>query len=1031
MSMQLSSWAIRRPIPTIVLFLVLAIAGWTSFLGLPINANPRVDFPVVTVAVPQVGAAPTELEHAVTLRVERAVSGLAGIRHITSTVADGISITTVEFQLGIDPGRAANDIRDAIAQIRADLPQTIEEPIITRVDIEGGAILNYAVSTQALGLVDVSWFVDDVVSRELLSVPGVQKVQRLGGVEREVRVALRADRLEALGLGADQVNAQLLRANANVPGGRATLAGAEQSIRALGSAASVQALGATPIALPDGRWTRLDDIAVLRDGAGEARTRARLDGQEVVGFAVFRAKGSSDTRVAQGVEHALEQLRRQHADVDIQLVSSSVAYTLASYDAAIMTLVEGAALTVLVVFLFLRSWRATLVAAIALPLSILPAFAVMAWFGYTLNSITLLALTLVIGILVDDAIVEIENIERHLDMGKRPYRAALDASDAIGFAVVAITATIVAVFLPVSFIGGFVGQYFAPFGVTVSAAVLASLLVARLVTPLMAAYLLAPKPPAGQRQEAGHATGLLGRYLRMLDWALRHRRKSLALAAAFLAASLALAPLLPSGFMPVSDLSLSRVDVFFPPGTPLSQTDGKLDEMAARLRQRPEVRAVFTTAGGEDASGATDVANGQLLIRLVPADQRELSQKAFEHSVRPLLDAFPDTRYAFRGDSAARDVSIILAGADADALSRAAHALERDMRALPGLANVQVKEPLPRPELLIRPRADEAARAGVTAASIGTVARIATVGDTNANSARFNFADRQVPVRVLLPALEQGDLQALGNLRVSTDSGATVALRSVADIGYGSGPARIERSARLRRISVDADLSGTTLGTALEAIDALPALRELPAGVRRIEYGDAEYMREMFEKFSVAMTFGVLMVYAVLILLFRDFLQPLTILTSLPLAIGGAVGGLLLYGAAIDLPVVIGLLMLMGIVTKNSILMVEFVIEKRRHGLVRHEALMQSGAERARPIIMTTIAMVAGMVPALLITGADAGFRAPMAVAVIGGLITSTLLSLIFVPVVFSYMDDLRNWLAPRLARLTSVTQRDRDEEEA
>ena len=320
-----------------------------------------------------------------------------------------------------------------------------------------------------------------MVSRELLSVPGVQKVQRLGGVEREVRVALRADRLEALGLGADQVNAQLLRANANVPG-RATLAGAEQSIRALGSAASVQALGATPIALPDGRWTRLDDIAVLRDGAGEARTRARLDGQEVVGFAVFRAKGSSDTRVAQGVEHALEQLRRQHADVDIQLVSSSVAYTLASYDAAIMTLVEGAALTVLVVFLFLRSWRATLVAAIALPLSILPAFAVMAWFGYTLNSITLLALTLVIGILVDDAIVEIENIERHLDMGKRPYRAALDASDAIGFAVVAITATIVAVFLPVSFIGGFVGQYFAPFGVTVSAAVLASLLVARLVT---------------------------------------------------------------------------------------------------------------------------------------------------------------------------------------------------------------------------------------------------------------------------------------------------------------------------------------------------------------------------------------------------------------------------------------------------------------------------------------------------------------------------------------------------------------------
>ena len=757
---------------------------------------------------------------------------------------------------------------------------------------------------------------------------------------------------------------------------------------------------------------------------------ARLDGQEVVGFAVFRAKGSSDTRVAQGVEHALEQLRRQHADVDIQLVSSSVAYTLASYDAAIMTLVEGAALTVLVVFLFLRSWRATLVAAIALPLSILPAFAVMAWFGYTLNSITLLALTLVIGILVDDAIVEIENIERHLDMGKRPYRAALDASDAIGFAVVAITATIVAVFLPVSFIGGFVGQYFAPFGVTVSAAVLASLLVARLVTPLMAAYLLAPKPPAGQRQEAGHATGLLGRYLRMLDWALRHRRKSLALAAAFLAASLALAPLLPSGFMPVSDLSLSRVDVFFPPGTPLSQTDGKLDEMAARLRQRPEVRAVFTTAGGEDASGATDVANGQLLIRLVPADQRELSQKAFEHAVRPLLDAFPDTRYAFRGDSAARDVSIILAGADADALSRAAHALERDMRALPGLANVQVKEPLP------RRTADPPAR-GRSGAG-GRHRRVDRHGGAHRHRGRhqcqFGALQLRGPAgararaaaraRTGRPAgagqsarldrqrRDGGAAQRRGH-RIRQRPGPHRAVRATAQDLGGRGPVRNDaghRAGSHRRLARPARAAG----------------RRAPDRVRR-----RGVHAEMFEKFSVAMTFGVLMVYAVLILLFRDFLQPLTILTSLPLAIGGAVGGLLLYGAAIDLPVVIGLLMLMGIVTKNSILMVEFVIEKRRHGMARHEALMQSGAERARPIIMTTIAMVAGMVPALLSTGADAGFRAPMAVAVIGGLITSTLLSLIFVPVVFSYMDDLRNWLAPRLARLTSVTQRDRDEEEA
>ncbi|UVL26290.1 efflux RND transporter permease subunit [Pseudomonas donghuensis] len=1026
MSLAVSSWAIRRPIPTLVLFLVLAVAGWVSFIDLPINANPRVDFPVITVAVVQVGAAPSELEHAVTQRVERAVSGLAGIRHITSTIADAISVTTVEFQLGIDPDRAANDIRDAIGQIRADLPQTIEEPLVTRVDVEGGAILNYAVKSSARNAVDLSWFVDDVLGRELLGVPGVQKVQRLGGLEREVKVELKPERLEALGISADQVNTQLLHSNSNVPGGRAILADSEQSIRTLGSALTVQALSETPIALPDGRWARLNELASVVDGAGEMRALARLNGEQVVGFAVFRAKGSSDTRVAAGVEAALQRLQQHHPDIEVQQVASMVDYTLASYNAAIMTLIEGALLTVLVVFLFLRNWRATLVAAIALPLSILPTFAAMAWFGYSLNSITLLALTLVIGILVDDAIVEIENIERHLDQGKRPYQAAIDASDAIGFAVVAITATIVAVFLPVSFIGGFVGQYFTPFGITVSAAVLTSLLVARLLTPLMAAYLLKPKSIEHQQHATQAPAGLLGRYLRLLEWALAHRRKSLVIAAAFLLASFALVPLLPSGFMPVSDTSLSRIDVSLPPGTPLAQTDRTLQQMAAKLREQPQVLFVFSTAGGEDASGTTDVASGQLLVRLVPPEQRDRSQKAFEHSLRPLLGEFADVRFAFRSDSAARDISVILVGADARQLSQAAYALQGEMRMIKGLANVQVNEPLPRPELLIRPRLDEAARSGISAQAIGTVARIATLGDINANSARFNFHDRQVPIRVQLAQAQQGDLDTLRNLRVASDNGGTLALHSVADIDYGSGPTKIERFDRLRRISVDADLAGITLGSALEAIQATPALQHLPLGVREVEYGDAEYMNEMFEKFATAMTFGILMVFAVLVLLFRDFLQPLTILVSLPLAVGGAIGGLLLYGAAIDLPVVIGLLMLMGIVTKNSILMVEFIIEKRRAGMPRQLALMQSGAERARPIVMTTIAMVAGMIPAVLSSGADAGFRAPMAIAVIGGLVTSTLLSLVFVPVVFSYMDDLNNWLAPRLATLTSVTAHDR-----
>lgn len=1028
MSFQLSSWAIRRPIPTIVLFLVLAVTGWGAFVGLPINANPRVDLPIVTVSIVQAGAAPTELENAVTRRVEGAVSGLAGIRHISSTISDGVSITTVEFRLEVDPDRATNDIRNAVAQIRSDLPQAIAEPVISRVDVEGGAILYYAVEAPDRSAVELSWFVDDSVSRGLLAVPGVQRVQRLGGVNREVRVELKPDRLDALGATANQVNTQLVQVNVDVPGGRGTVAGREQAIRTLGSATTVEALASTPIALPSGRWAKLSDLAVVTDGSSDARSIARLDGKEVVGFAVYRAKGSSDTVVAEGVETAIASMQRHHGDIEIKEIISTVDYTLASYKAAMHTLIEGALLTVVVVFLFLRSWRATLIAAVALPLSILPTFAAMVIFDYTLNSITLLALTLVIGILVDDAIVEIENIDRHLDMGKRPFQAAVDAADAIGFSVIAITATIVAVFLPVSFIGGFVGKYFSQFGITVTVAVMASLLVARLVTPLMAAYLMQPKSVASAE---ARPSALMTHYLAALQWALRHRRASMGLGAALLIGSMLLIPLLPSGFMPVSDRSLSQLDVTLPPGTPLAQTDAVLQRIAIEMRERPEVESVFVLAGGEDDSGGADVAHGSLYMRLKPPSERALSQKAFEQAVRPALNQVEDIRFSFRSESAARDVSIILVGSDPEQLAKAAHTLRSEMRGVGGIANVQINEPLPRPELLIQPRLNEAARTGVSPLAIGTAVRIATVGDIDANSARFNFGDRQVPVRVTLPQADRNDPDTLRNLRIATESGATVPLHSVAEIRFGDGPARIERFDRLRRVSVDADLSGVTLGTALNAIYALPALQNLPEGVHRIEYGDAEYMTEMFEKFSVAMAFGVMMVFAVLVLLFKDFLQPVTILTALPLSIGGAIGGLLLYGAALDLPAVIGILMLMGIVTKNSILLVEFTIGRRRDGFSRYEALMQSGSERARPIIMTTIAMTAGMVPTVLSTGADASFRAPMAVAVIGGLITSTLLSLIFVPVVFTYMDDLRNWAALRLARLTSVTAEDMHEAEA
>lgn len=1019
---NISSWAIRRPIPTLVLFLLLTIVGIQSFLKLPVNANPRVDFPVVTVSIAQAGAAPAELETQVTRRVEGAISGLAGIRHIQSTIGDGLSTTTVEFQLGIDTARATNDVRQAVLQIRTEMPRDIEEPIIASLDVEGGAILYFAVRAPQMSPVDLSWFVDETIARELLTTKGVQRVQRLGGVSREITVQLDPDQLIAFGITAEDINNQVQAFNTNVPGGRSRLNEKEQSIRAVGGAITAGELAERPISLPNGQWTTLATLGKVTDGSAEPRELSRLDGEPVVGFSVFRSKGSSDTAVENGVDATIDRLTDTYPVVEIDRVLSTVDYTRASYEVAMETLIEGAVLTVVVVFFFLRDWRATLIAAVAMPLSILPTFAAMLWLDFTLNSITLLALTLVIGILVDDAIVEVENIDRHLHMGKRPFQASIDAADQIGFAVLAITATIVAVFLPVSFIGGVIGQYFKQFGLTVSVAVLASMLVARLVTPLMAAYLLAPK--AMKAAEHGAPKSRLGRaYVALLELALRHRLKTCGIGVLVLVGSFLLVPLLPSGFLPSDDRGLSRVQIELPPESTLRDTDDAVQSVMTALRQMPEVKSIFASVGRTD--DGPDVARASLLVNLVPSSERTLSQRQFELAAASLIARTPNIRFAFQNENAARDISIILVGDAPEKLAAAALAVETGMRDLTGIANVQTIEPLPRAELQIRPRFDEAARLGISTQSIAAVMRIATTGDTDANSAKFNIGDRQVPIRVMIDRGAQSNLDTLGMLRVSVANGS-VPLMSIADLSVSEGPGQLNRFDRQRRVTISADLAGIPLGVALERIHALPAMASLPAGVREVQYGDAEYIGEMFQSFSAAMLFGLLMVLAVLVVLFKDFLQPITILVALPLSVGGAIVGLMLYGGALDLPAIIGLLMLMGIVTKNSILLVEFAIEKRNSGLDRHRALVESGVERARPIIMTTLAMVAGMMPAALGVGADAGFRAPMAIAVIGGLITSTLLSLVFVPVVFTYMDDLRGWLGRRLQRLTSVTAADR-----
>ncbi len=1002
MNWNISAWSIRNPIPSVLLFVILVALGLFSFSRLPITRFPNVDIPIITINVTQSGAAPSELETQVTKRVEDAVAGVTGVKRIMSSISDGLSQTTIEFRLEVNSDRAINDVKDAVARIRAELPRTIEEPIIQRLDIAGLPILTYAVSAPNMSLEQISWFVDDVAARNLQGVRGVGQVERIGGVDREIRVQLDPDRMLSLGVTAGEVSRQLRATNVDIGGGRGEIAGQEQSIRTLAGARTVAEIGDTTVAISGNRRIKLSEIAVVADGAADQRRFARLDGRPVVAFAIVRAKGASDATVMDVVGKKVAEIRALHPGVQVELIDNAVTYTVGNYNSAMMTLIEGALLSVLVVFIFLRDWRATAITALALPLSIIPTFFVLDMMGFSLNLVSLLAVTLATGILVDDAIVEIENIVRHMKMGKSAWRASLEAADEIGLAVIAITMTIIAVFAPVSFMGGIAGQYFKQFGLTVAVAVFFSLLVARLITPLFAAYFLRAHPLKEQKEGV-----IMSGYTRFVAWSVRHRWLTMLGGLLIFVASIQATKLLPSGFLPAEDVARLVMAVELPPGTRLDDTTRAVDDITKRLRERPEIKSVFVD-GGRVGLGAPEVRKATLVISLVHKSKRQLTQREVRNVIGRIVADVPDARTWFLDENGQRQLTLGVQGADTAQIERVASQLASQMKRLSLITNVTTTAALDRPEIRILPRSDRAAELGVSTDALAEAIRVATLGDIDANLAKFNAGDRLVPMRVALPRLARGDLDTLGNLRVTTSRGGSVPLSSVADIEFGQGPATISRFDRQRRVAVEADLATTdALGEALAAVYALPAAKNLPPGISFAESGDAEVMGEVFQGFAQAMGAGLMMVLAVLILLFGSVLQPITILLSLPLSIGGVIGGLLIMNYANSMPVVIGILMLMGIVTKNAIMLVDFAVERIAVGVPRTEALVDAGRKRARPIVMTTIAMGAGMIPSALGIGDGGEFRSPMAVGVIGGLIASTILSLIFVPAMFTVMDGL------------------------
>lgn len=1012
--MNFSSWSILNPVPAILLFILLTVCGLLAFDRLAVQNFPDMDLPTIKITASLEGAAPAQLETEVARKIEDNLASLSLLDHITTTITDGSVSISVSFQLEKDSEEALNEVRNAVDSTAADLPPEMESPSVTKVTVQSSPLLTYAIRSTRLNETELSWFVDNDMTKALLTVDGVGEVTRLGGIDREVHVDLNPNLMGSLGITAESVSSRLKSMQSDTSGGRGEIGGTRQTIRTLGAVSSLEELKAISIPLSNGSRVRLDELGTVSDSFSDRASLAYLDGQPVIGIEVKRSNGFSDTSVASAIQAAMTEFASSNPEVEIVQAYSTVGPIIENYDGSMQMLYEGAFLAVVVVWLFLRDWRATFLSAVALPLSVIPTFLAMYLSDFSLNTVTLLALSLVVGILVDDAIVEIENISRHLQMAKTPKEAALEAADEIGLAVIATTFTLVAVFLPTAFMSGIPGLIFRQFGVTASVAVLASLLVARLLTPMMAAYMMKAHP-------VEEKDGLVMRaYMRTMKVCLHHRYLTMLGVAIFLGLSLSAIPLLKSGFLPASDDSQTKVTLTLQPGSTIERTDAITLKALEIISEVPDVTHIFAAVGsgsagsGMNSSATSDVTSATLVVDLTPIGARKESQQEIENNIRQALTALPGARVEVGSGGNGTTLEITLASDDANTLDQVGAALEEELRTLQGIGAVTSSASLQAPEIQISPDFTRAAALGVTSEDIAEAVRVATNGDYSTSMAKLNLPQRQISIRVRFDPQARTTLDDIANLRVSGTNGS-VDLGSIADIRIGGSPSQIDRLDRARNITLTIELNGRILNDVYDEAKALPTLKNLPQGVRLVErggvwvvqQGELQRSSELFSSFGIAMAIGVFCIYAVLVLLFHDFLQPVTILMALPLSLGGALVPLVLTDTSFSMPAVIGLLMLMGIVTKNSILLVEYAIMARRNGMSRFDALVDACHKRARPIVMTTVAMGCGMMPvALSLSGGDSSFRQPMAIVVIGGLLTSTFLSLLVIPVIFTFIDD-------------------------
>ena len=1024
--MIISDFAIRRPIVTTVLMLALGVFGIFALALLQTDEFPDVQNPVVVVSVPYPGASPESVEREVIDRIEEGIAGISGVDKIQSNALDGYGVIITFFQFEKDLQEATQEIRDKISEIRNELPPEMEEPILTRFNPADLPIMSLVLSSKRLAGPELTRLADPDITRRLRGIPGVAEVQVIGGVERELTVELRPRDLQAAGISVTQVVEALQAQNLAAPVGRLNGRFDERTIRLLGRVETPADFARLPIAQSRGRVVRLGDVADARDATEEPRSAAVFNGEDAVGIDVKKAKGFSTTQVAQQVQEQVDRIQTTLPEgVSFRVVRDAGTRVAASVRNVQEALLEGAALTVLVVFLFLNSWRSTVITGLALPVSVLASFVAVLAFGFTLNTMSLLGLSLAIGILIDDAIVVRENIVRHVEMGKDHYTAAHEGTNEIGLAVAATTFSIVVVFVPIAFMGGIAEQWFAPFALTIACSVLVSLFVSFSLDPMLSAYWPDPHVPPERR---AFITRWLDRfnawfdrqadaYKRLIGWALDHRWTMLFLAVATFAGALALPAfgIVGGEFFPVTDDSEFNISLDTPPGSNLEYTKVKSEEVARIARTNSEVLYTYTTIGGQTGS----VDEGTVYVRLKPKHDRVRSQNEVAAALRAELSRMGGATASITtsGFGDQKQILIQITGPDSRELQQIADRVQGLLRQVPGAVDVDLSTRGQKPELEVQLDRALAGSIGITAGQVTQALRPAFAGIDVGDWVDPSGETRDVTVRFAPEARTRtADLSTLP-LTVQGSDGQVqqVPLGQLATIRSGVGPARIDHLDRERVITVQANTQNRPLSEVIKEIDAQLAGVALPAGYTITQGGETEDQQEVFGRIITALAVAVLLMYLVLVVQFGSFLDPLAIMISLPLSLIGVMLALLVTGSTLNLMSMIGVILLMGIVAKNAILLIDFAKWAEEAGKSRREALIEAGRVRLRPILMTTFALIAGMIPVAIGAGEGADFRAPLGRAVIGGVITSTVLTLLVIPTFYEIMTEWRDWALAKL----------------